>query len=184
MHRQKRQMVGQAVSERSMRAFEPTMAEQIETCLKQIGESVSATRPVDMTAKSRQLGLDVVGQLAFGYDLRMQTEDENRFVMHAMTISGYRGNILHQFPSWLASLYNDDITDIIFGNARQRYWRLLQGIISSRVAQEKHAKQDFYSFVADSVQDTSRGGDLWFEALFFMVAGLYPNPPAVDDAAY
>ncbi|KAI0192848.1 cytochrome P450 [Astrocystis sublimbata] len=39
------------------------------------------------------------------------------------------------------------------------------------VAQPKDAKHDFYSIVADSFSDTSRGGDLWLEAIFFLVAG-------------
>ncbi|KAI1764575.1 cytochrome P450 [Hypoxylon sp. FL1150] len=179
LHRQKRQVVGQAVSERSMRAFEPTMVDKIEVCLRQILEQSRASVPadetkksvpVDMTEKSRYLGLDIVGQLAFGYDLRTLSDEQNRFITKAMAFGNYRGNVLQHIP-WLSNLYIDNIANKVFYEAREKYFRLLDKMISTRMAQDKHAQQDFYSFVADSVKGTNRGGDFWLEALFFLVAG-------------
>ncbi|KAI1100847.1 cytochrome P450 [Jackrogersella minutella] len=173
IHRSKRQLVGQAVADRSIRQFEPTMMVQIDTCLRQILESSKDSTAVDITEKSRHLGLDIVGHLAFGYDLRVQTEEENRFIMKALTFGNFRSNIYLQLPI-LTKLYVNKIFDYIFYEAREKYYRLLETMIRTRLAQEKQAKRDLYYFIADSVEadpESLRGGDLWMEALFFLVAG-------------
>ncbi|KAI0388594.1 cytochrome P450 [Xylariaceae sp. FL0594] len=159
VHSHKRRIIGQAVSDRALRAFEPA-----------IHLAAQASSPVDMTELSRRLAIDVIGQLSFGYDLNMQTSDENRFMMKALTFGNYRGNIYAHLPS-LSKLYVDKIGDNLFYEAREKYFRLLYKMTTSRTNQEKDAKQDFYSFVADSFKDTGRGGDLWIEAIFFVVAG-------------
>ncbi|KAI1170037.1 cytochrome P450 [Nemania sp. FL0916] len=170
LHRQKRQIVGQAVSDRSLRAFEPVLLEKLDITLKQILHSSRTSAPIDMTEKSRQFALDVIGQLAFGYDLHVQTREDNRFMLKGMTFGNFRGNVYQHFP-FLSKFYIDTIGDKVFYEARERYFRLLEKMISTRVAQDKNAKNDFYSIVADSFQDGSRGGDLWLEAIFFLVAG-------------
>ncbi|CAJ2504137.1 Uu.00g115310.m01.CDS01 [Anthostomella pinea] len=169
LHRQKRRLVGLAVSERSMRAFEPTLMSHVDICLSQMLESSRNSSSVDMTAKARHPGLDIVGQLAFGYDLRIQTSEENRFMMKAMTFGNYRGNV-YQHLHWRSKLYPTPILDKVFYEAREKYYPLLETMISTRVAQDKHAKHDLFSFVAESVKSTDRGGDLWQEALFFILA--------------
>ncbi|XXG99714.1 hypothetical protein Hte_006055 [Hypoxylon texense] len=146
------------------------MADKIEVCLRQILEHSRASVPVDMTEKSRYLGLDIVGQLAFGYDLRTLSDEQNRFITKAMAFGNYRGNVWQHMP-WLSKLYVDKIADKVFYEVREKYWRLLDKMIATRMAQDKHAQQDFYSFIADSVKGTNRGGDFWLEALFFLVAG-------------
>ncbi|TRX91633.1 hypothetical protein FHL15_007415 [Xylaria flabelliformis] len=170
LHRQKRQIVTQAISDRSIRAFEPTLLEKLDVTLKQILHAARTSTPADITEKSRQLALDVVGQLAFGYDLHIQTKEDNRFMMKGMTFGNFRGNVYQHFPL-LSKLYIDKIGDKVFYEARERYFRLLEKMISSRVAQDKGAKNDFYSIAADSYQDTSRGSELWLESIFFLVAG-------------
>lgn len=170
VHRQKRQIIGQAVSDRSLRAFEQVLLEKLDITLKQILQASRASTPTDMTEKSRQFALDVVGQLAFGYDLHIQTRDDNRFIMKAMTFGNFRGNVYQHFP-FLSKFYIDKMGDKVFYEAREKYFRLIDKMISSRVAQDKNAKKDFYSIAVDSFPDSSRQGELWLEAIFFLVAG-------------
>ncbi|KAJ2988952.1 hypothetical protein NUW58_g3714 [Xylaria curta] len=170
VHSKKRKIVGQAVSDRSLRAFEPTILEKLDITLKQIWRASQASSAVDVTEMSRYLALDVVGQLSFGYDLDIQTKEDNRFMMKGMTFGNYRGNVYQHFPL-LSELYIDKIGDKVFYEAREKYFRLLEKMITSRTAEDKDAKHDFYSFVADSFKNTTRGGDLWLEAIFFLVAG-------------
>ncbi|KAH9890254.1 cytochrome P450 [Xylariomycetidae sp. FL2044] len=179
LHRQKRQVVGQVVSERSMRAFEPTMMQQVDIFLRQIAQQAQSSTPVDMTAKARYLALDVIGLLSFGYELGVQTREENRFVIKAMNFGNYRGNVYGHVP-FISKLYVDKIGDRIFYEVREKYWRLLETMVAARLAQDKDAIHDFYSVVADGMQTTYRHGDLWREALFFITAGGYTVATAIS----
>ncbi|KAI0487709.1 cytochrome P450 [Xylaria cf. heliscus] len=170
LHSQKRKIIGQALSDRSVRAFEPTILEKLDIALKHIWRASQESTPVDVTQMTRYLALDIIGQLSFGYDLDIQTKEDNRFMMKGMTFGNYRGNVYQHFPL-LSKLYIDKIGDKVFYEARERYFRLLEKMVKSRTSQDKNAKHDFYSFVADSFKSTARGGDLWLEAIFFLVAG-------------
>lgn len=151
------------------------MMEEIDIYLGQIRESSRDSTPVNMTEKARHLSLDIVGQLAFGYDLGVQKSDDNRYIMGAMYFGNYRGNIYHHL-FFLSRLYVNKIFDYVFYQARERYWRLVETMIQKRMAEERHAKPDFYSFVSDTMStdpDSLRGGALWMEALFFLAAGKH-----------
>ncbi|KAK0634894.1 cytochrome P450 [Bombardia bombarda] len=176
LHRVKRKVIEPAITDRAMRSFEPIMAGQIDIYLKQVLEASQSSTPspaVNMTEKTRHLGLDIVGQLAFGYDLGVQTREDNRFIMKAMYFGNFRGNIFHHLPG-LSKLYINRIFDYVFYEAREKYWRLVETMIKSRVTLDRHAKPDLYSFVADTLTanpDSIRGSHLWLEALFFLTAG-------------
>lgn len=149
------------------------MMEQIENYLGQIRESSRASTPVNMTEKSRHLSLHIVGQLAFGYDLALQKRDDNKFIMGAMYFGNYRGNIYHHL-FFLSRLYVNKIFDYVFYEAREKYWRLIETMIQKRLAEDRHARPDFYSFVSDTLSadaNSLRGGALRLEALLFLVAG-------------
>ncbi|XXH01610.1 hypothetical protein Hte_007970 [Hypoxylon texense] len=166
----KRKLVGQVVTERSMRTFEPIMAEQINTFLKQL--LTSNSRPVNMTEKARYLSLDVVGLLAFGYRLQLQTNESNRFMAPTMYLGNYLINIYMQFPLAIMVRVRRFINLLLF-RGREQYFHLLETMIHSRATENVHAQQDFYSFVAERLgpEPGLRMGDLWTEALFFMIAG-------------
>ncbi|KAI0195916.1 cytochrome P450 [Astrocystis sublimbata] len=68
-HRRKRKYIGQALSERSMRNFEPAMESQVTIFLKELLKSAEAKAPADMTKRCQRLGLDVIGLLSFGWGL-------------------------------------------------------------------------------------------------------------------
>ena len=174
VHRAKRRLVGEAVTEKAMRRFEPTMASYVDHYLGLIAAAASDGNPVvNVTAKTRHLALDIVCELAFGYDLGTMTREDNRFMLTGMTFGNWRGNVYMHMP-FLASLYLKKPFDYLFYKARERYWRLVEKMLRSRMAMDTHAKADLYSHVAGVYgvdKDNLRGGDLWLEGIFFLIAG-------------
>lgn len=75
-----------------MHTFEPTMVEQRNIFLTRLLKSSRNSSPVDMTDKTRRLGMDIAGLLGFGYDLGLQFNEENEFmltVLDMMTPKSY-----------------------------------------------------------------------------------------------
>ncbi|KUI60237.1 Isotrichodermin C-15 hydroxylase [Cytospora mali] len=176
VHRAKRKMVGQAVNDRAMRAFEPTMAEQVRIFLVQILRSARASEMVNVTDRARYLGLDIVGRLSFGYDLHPQTRADDRFVVEALYHSIYRMNIFHALPMLGRSKRFGRLLDALFFGAheKQAYFRLVETMIKECLAQDIHARADFFSFAAEAMNmdaESVRKSKLWSEALLFIIAG-------------
>ncbi|KAI1259224.1 cytochrome P450 [Xylariaceae sp. FL1019] len=177
-HREKRKLIGQAITDKAMRSFEPTMIEQIEVFLEQIQLASPSVdpQPVNMTDLTKRLGADIVGHLAFGYALDTQTRSDNRFLLRGLAVGTYQNNSFMQFPL-LKHMGFHKLVPLVAGySARARYTKMLQEMIVARLSQEKHAKNDLYSFVVDHL-DTGgsnhgvKTSELWSEALFFFPAG-------------
>lgn len=88
-------------------------------------------------------------------------------------LSHYRFNIYHHlyFLSWVEPTR---ILNYLQKDNKLKYWRLLQTMIKTRMAQDRHAQADLFSFIADEMRaqpDTLNGGAMWTEAAFFMAAG-------------
>lgn len=176
LHRRKRKLIAPVVNERSMKTFEPKMAEQIDIFINQLfasyGEDPKA--PLNMSQRCRWLGLDVVGQLAFGYDLNLQTEETHRYLVHGMMTGSHRLNTYMQFP-----LLRQFRLEIFFYLASaicgHSFLKTLTKMIQTRVAQDKHAKHDLYSFMVDALgsegKDETALKEIWTEAIFFLPAG-------------
>jgi hypothetical protein len=81
MHRYKRKLVSPAVTERSIRTFEPIVIEQVDIFLKSL---LSSTKPVNLKQRSQWPGYGVIGLLSFGYALDLQTSQTNRFLPRAI----------------------------------------------------------------------------------------------------
>ncbi|KAH9986935.1 cytochrome P450 [Xylariaceae sp. FL0662B] len=165
-HRRKRKVIGQVVSDRSLRPFSPMMSEQIDIFLRQLLHSSRQGEIVNMTVACNRLGIDVVGHPAFGCALNTQTETTNRFIPETMFSGIYMNNLYYTWPllghispvlRWLGSKKVD-----LFSQAVEK-------MISARTSQPTNAKPDFYAAV------TGEGGlhqdELWGEALFFVLAG-------------
>lgn len=156
-----------------MRSFEPTMLEQVNIFIDQLLLASQQPVPVNMTDVTKRLGADVVGHLAFGYALNMQTDPSNRLVLQGLAIGTYRNNSLMQVPA-VKKLGLGNLFLLAGYLKRMKYMQMLQEMITSRLSQEKHARSDLYSFVADHLDDPSNGvttSELWSEALFFFPAG-------------
>lgn len=182
VHRAKRKMIAPALSERAVKSFEPTVEDHITVYLKQILEASRTSRPVNMTERVKYLALDIVTKLSFGYPFDTQTKEENRFVSKALAFGLYRGNVWHHVY-FLSRLWVYRVFDWVLFSAREKYSRLLEKMIRSRVAQGPNGERDFYSFISElgTDSDNVRKGELWWEAHFLVVAGESVNTNIVLD---
>ena len=78
-HLRRRKIIGPALSERSMRMFEPTLREQTDIFIDEI--LGSCTSPINMTERCQRLAMDIAAHLGFGFPLEVQTREENRFLL-------------------------------------------------------------------------------------------------------
>ncbi|KAI0812084.1 cytochrome P450 [Xylaria sp. FL0064] len=173
VRRDKRRFIGQAINEKAMRSFEPTMLGEINIFIDQLLHAAQTSAPVNMTDVTKRLGADIVGHLAFGYALNMQTDPTYRFMLRGLAVGSYQNNSFMQFLM-LKKLGLHNLLVLAGFSKRMKYKEMLQKMITSRLAQEKHAQSDLYSFVADHLDDPSNGvttSELWSEALFFFPAG-------------
>jgi cytochrome P450 len=170
-HAAKRKLIGRVVTERAMRAFEPTLQEQVDVFLGNLYMASRDSRPVNMTENCKRLGLDVVGQLAFGFPLNTQTSPTYRFISKGMTMANYRVNAFIQFP-FLKNVVLDSVLHVLSRARRMEYRRTVERMIATRLKMDKHAKNDLYSAVVDHIDtDGIRLSELWSEAAFFIPAG-------------
>ncbi|OTB09662.1 hypothetical protein M426DRAFT_316197 [Hypoxylon sp. CI-4A] len=183
-HRVKRKLIGQAISDKALRDFEPTMTEQIDVFIRQLQVASRQADSVDMTERLKQLGADIVGLLAFGYPLHMQTDPTNRFVLRGLKVGAFQNNSFMQFPL-LKKLGIHHLLPLLGYAQRMKYLALMRRMIGTRLSQEKHAVNDLYSFVADyldkdNASDGVKTEELWSEALFFFPAGGDTTSTAVS----
>lgn len=172
LHRSKRKVIGQAVTERAMRLFESTLQQQVDIFIEQLK---STNGPTDITPRCRHVGLDTIGLLAFGYELNTQQDPKHRFVLDGMFAGNFKSNCFFQFPR-LHNLGVEKLFASISGRSRARFWAVLEKMTTSRLNMGKHARSDFVSFVADGSQgatmdDTQLRELLLSEGLFFVSAG-------------
>ncbi|CAG8976004.1 hypothetical protein HYALB_00007531 [Hymenoscyphus albidus] len=175
-HRFKRKLIAKVVSDRSVHLFEPTRKAQIQTFLQLLlaTSKESSHSPINMTERCKRLGLDIIDLLAFGFPLNTQTEEENRFMIKGIDLGNYRAKSFMQLPA-LKNRFLDPLLHVVTRKARLNYLKVLERMISTRLAMEKHAKVDFYSFIAEQVEtggpDSIRFNELWSEAVFFFPVG-------------
>ncbi|KAI1101092.1 cytochrome P450 [Jackrogersella minutella] len=172
VHRSRRQLVGQVVSKRFMRIFEPTMIDQVDLFTRQILVSAQKSISVNITERARYLGLNLAGFLAFGYDLRLQTSEENRFMLSMLEAGAFWSAIFLHWPN-SRRFRLGLVTVKIFRQLRGKYLSVVEKMITSRTKQDKDAQQDLYSILADAL-DFETGGlrqsELWAEANLFLPA--------------
>jgi cytochrome P450 len=157
-----------------MRDFEPTMTEQIEIFIKLLMTASQTSSAVNMTEYTKRLGMDIVGLLAFGYALNLQTDPKNRFMIRGIAVGTYQSNCFMQFPK-LKALRLHHLLGIVGYKQWRGYRDILRQMVRSRLSEPTHAKHDLYSFVADYVGNSGEGlqiDELWSEALFFFPAGM------------
>lgn len=173
LHRSRRQLIGKVLTDRSMRVFEPVMVDQVNIFVRNLLYESQKSNPANMTNQTRKLGINIAGLLAFGYDLRLQTDEENQF-MHTVLDGGtFASSVSLQFPL-IRELRLAILLMLPLFGLRENYLGLMERMIKSRTALPKNAKHDLYSFVADALGSESSGlreSDLWSEANLFLTAG-------------
>ncbi|KAM5349663.1 hypothetical protein ACJ41O_006168 [Fusarium nematophilum] len=115
---------------------------------------------------------DIVGLLAFGFALNSQTEDKYQFLADAITFGNGISNVKMQLPILNSSVISL-ITNLVTHSELRKFYKMLELMISTRLAKPKDADPDLYAHVADQLEETKdvRMSDVWAEAMFFFPAG-------------
>lgn len=155
-----------------MRLFEPDMLNQIDSFLCQLSRNIKV---VNTTPLCERLGVDIIGQLAFGYQLDSQVDPTHRVMVEGMKSRSYR-SALYFFWSRLRILEN--IFNLVEGrHSLDGFYKSVQTMIQARMTLPKDAKHDFYALA--SGEGTSESGliskDFWAEAVFLVAAGMKPR---------
>ncbi|KAI1295901.1 benzoate 4-monooxygenase cytochrome P450 [Xylaria venustula] len=175
VHRIKRQHVGRISTESSIRTFESKLSQQVNVFMRQLLSSCQEDTgsAVNMSQRCRYLGLDIAGYLGFGYALNLQTDSTYRYLVDAMMIASWRLNMYMQFPV-LRKLRLEIIFYLLAVFKEQSVLQTLSKMIRSRLAKDKHAEHDLYSFMADSLEtpqeDRITASEIWTEGIFFFPA--------------
>ncbi|KAH7325866.1 cytochrome P450 [Stachybotrys elegans] len=172
LHRRKSRLVGRAINERSMRIFEPNMTAQIDVLLSTLLQS--AGQPLNMTTLVKRLSIDIVGLLGFGYELKTQTDERDRWLAEGVVKGNFRINSYMNFPA-LRHTRMDYIMGLIAGKARLKYGELVGRLIRSRLSVARDAHHDLYASMTD--EESLDGekplpqSEIFQEAVFFIPAG-------------
>ncbi|PVH95309.1 cytochrome P450 [Periconia macrospinosa] len=182
LHRRKKKIVGNGLSEKHLRQFEPTMMSHIDIFINQLLEASKSGEVVDMTIKSKYLGLDISSQFGFGISLDMQTNSKNRFLDAGMRAAVYRTYVYMQYLS--AKYLGVDLLLIRPLYAiRKQYREALHSLVSRRLEMGKHAKDDLFSFVIDEKDPETGAGmtemELFVESEIYLIAGGQTTSSAI-----
>ena len=178
VHKRKRRVVGQGLSDQSVRSFEPTTLIHVEIFLRKLMTSFNAdelnnhwSKPVNMTRTANQLLFDIMGDFAFGQSLELQSKADNRFFIDAVNAVNHRFGIYFQYPS-LAKLKLKRFLYLNIAVTLMKYGQLMNQLGKTRVSTDIGTRRDFFSFtggVRDSEGFTEK--ELWSESRFLLVAG-------------
>lgn len=175
-HRKKRRVIGFGISERAMRVFEPEMAQEVDVFLGQLLRSSQHEEIVNMTPACERLGVDIIGQLAFGFEVNSQRGPTHRPVSAGMRARSRLGSL---YMAWPALCYMDPIITHLspfkYKNDMQSLYKSLRTMIGARMALPKDAKPDFYAHVSGDIAPGDPGldtKDLWTEAILIVAAGM------------
>ncbi|KAF7532048.1 hypothetical protein G7054_g8310 [Neopestalotiopsis clavispora] len=184
-HKTKRKVVGQVINEGAMRRFEPQMLEQIDVFLKLLRSACDGPKPVNMSTQLDYLACDIVGLLSFGSRLRLQTNNENRFMMRGMYYGNYISNTRMQYFR-LHQLRLAHVIRYLNGTFLERYKKFLEKVITRRVSDDKPSTHDLYAAamqVNGEASDPTEGvrmSDIWSEAVVFFPAGAFSVSTAMS----
>lgn len=176
-HRRKRKLIAPVINDRSMRTFEPALLEKTDVFAKQIlkASQNKTNDTVNMSQNCRYLGLDVVGLLSFGYDLKTQTEDTYRYLARILTQGTWRINIRLHWPFFntLKPEFTFIIRTLLTGKG---FMVVLKKMINARLEVDKHAKHDLYAHMVHALDSKDEDekttmNEIWTEAIFFFPAG-------------
>lgn len=188
-HKRKRKLIRQAVSDRAMRLFEPTMIEQIDIMISLFLESYNPllakkVEAVNITTLCKRLGVDLIGYLAFGFGLNTQTDNTYRFLIPGLVAGNFRANLYMQWPT-LKKAQIDYFLTLLTRKQRVRYYSLVDKMLATRLAQDIHAKTDLVSFLAEgfgaeAIRDPEDIAEiLRWDGIFFFSAGSDTTTSAI-----
>ncbi|KAK7935032.1 hypothetical protein PG985_000527 [Apiospora marii] len=155
------------------------MTQQIGVFLRLLRQGSQSSEPQNMTERCQRLGFDTVGHLAFGCDLRLQTEEANRVMIRLLTAAKMRVNAFMHLPA-LQPL--DFILTSLPSKDGEEFRRIIREIVNTRIAEGDRGQHDLYAVMAEHTKPGGiYDGILWSETIFFMTAG--GTPPATTLSA-
>lgn len=104
-----------------------------------------------MSQRCKWLGFDIVGLLAFGFQLHVQTETQYQFILNGLVAGNYKSNSFMQFPL-LKQMGLDTLLHGLSNSSRNRFLAVLDHMASTRLSQGRDARTDLVSFVAEGVE--------------------------------
>lgn len=149
LHRKKQKTVGPAISERSMRFFEQEMSKEVEIFLGLVLEPSQRDEVINMSPRCEWLGVDIVGRLAVGFELKSQRKPTHRYVGEGIKA---RSAIASTYMAWPSRRVLDPIITRLAPRHRETdkksLYRSLHMMICSRMALPKETRRDLYAQVA------------------------------------
>lgn len=128
----------------------------IDSFIENMRGASKTSTVVDMTDCLKRLGMDIVGLLAFGSPLNMQNDPTYHFMVKGLSVGGCRAHCFMQFP-FLRRLGLQHLLVIAARSQRVKYVEMMQRMIRTRLSEDKHARHDLYSVVADHLDTTADG---------------------------
>lgn len=184
MHRRKRKVISQGLSEQAMRSFEPTMLRHVDVFLKglmqstRVGDGGSGNEwstPIDMTDRCKHLGYDIMGEFGFGRSFEMQTKSENHFILDAIAANILRAGVFQQFPA-LAKF--GLVMPLLYPKVvrlRQKFMQVTTDLVETRLSADKNSQHDLFSFIVDAKDPETGQGfsnkEIWAESRLLLIAG-------------
>jgi len=173
MHQRKRKLLGPVLNERSTRAFEDAMSDQIDIFIQGLASSFEKQppTPVNMTDRLMYLAMDIMGQFVFDYPLNLQTSLEYRSM--ADTTANYFLNVALQLP-FLSKARISSFRHIRALLRGKSYRETLKKMIRNRLSQGSNAKHNLF-FMTDTLRlsddDETFIEEIRSEATFLISAG-------------
>ena len=180
IHRFKRKVINQGLSDQRMREFEPSLNHHVDNFIQKLADNLRSGRPgewsdpVNMTDMCKNLGLDIMGQYGFGQSLQLLDKPDNRIIVPAFAQSSLLVGTFGQFPDLAKWKVHFPLVVAILGT-RKKYLKLINGLIEERSKLGKDARPDMFSFVSGAVDpETGRSftkEELWSETRLLLGAG-------------
>ncbi|KAH7413555.1 cytochrome P450 [Phaeosphaeria sp. MPI-PUGE-AT-0046c] len=168
-----------------MRIFEPRMSQEIDSFLIQLLNSSREKEVVDMSHRCEWLGVDVVGELAFGCALNTQSDPLHRAMVDGIKARGDTGSL---YFFWRRLRNFDWVFNKLSRSGRtEGLYRSLKMIIVARMKIPKDAKHDFFSMASGGINSKDPGiieEEFWAEALLFIAAGGTTTATAMSGAFF
>ena len=134
--------------------------------------------PCNMTACSRHLQYDVMGEFGFGQSFELQTKPDNHFLIDAVTATTHKAGAYVQYPQ-LQYLQLDRLLYRRGIWMREKYLQLRGRPLGERLSAEKNSQNDLFSFFVDTKDpETSKGfteSKLWAESRFLLITGKHTS---------
>ncbi|KAI0481175.1 cytochrome P450 [Xylariaceae sp. FL0804] len=172
LHNGKRRLVGRALAQKSVQAFEPVVIRLIDVFIDQIAQHhQNGGSTINLTRRTKYLSIDIMGQFLFGYPLNLQTETSHRVLSYSR--ANFFLNVGMQLP-FLGNMRISALQFIWSAISRKPYLETLEKVIAACLSQGQHVKRDLRFMSSTSTMpenDDEWIRDVRSEATWHVLAG-------------